>query len=107
MKNFRCFWTMNSKRIVFALAALFVLRGCGHVNVTPVPGPPLPPVPSFGLRFRLAATRALWRESGGWPIALGADFVIHSTTKYLNGHSDMVGGIAVVGVYYLVFTYIL
>ncbi|MGN6411155.1 MAG: cystathionine gamma-synthase [Nitrobacter sp.] len=26
------------------------------------------------------------------PIALGADFVIHSTTKYLNGHSDMVGG---------------
>lgn len=26
------------------------------------------------------------------PIGLGADFVIHSTTKYLNGHSDMVGG---------------
>jgi cystathionine gamma-synthase len=26
------------------------------------------------------------------PISLGADFVIHSTTKYLNGHSDMVGG---------------
>ena len=26
------------------------------------------------------------------PIALGADFVIHSTTKYLNGHSDVVGG---------------
>ena len=26
------------------------------------------------------------------PIALGADFVIHSTTKYLNGHSDIVGG---------------
>jgi cystathionine gamma-synthase len=26
------------------------------------------------------------------PITLGADFVIHSTTKYLNGHSDMVGG---------------
>ena len=26
------------------------------------------------------------------PIAHGADFVIHSTTKYLNGHSDIVGG---------------
>jgi cystathionine gamma-synthase len=26
------------------------------------------------------------------PIALGADLVVHSTTKYLNGHSDIVGG---------------
>jgi cystathionine gamma-synthase len=26
------------------------------------------------------------------PIALGADLVVHSTTKYLNGHSDVVGG---------------
>ncbi|MDH3266814.1 MAG: cystathionine gamma-synthase [Gammaproteobacteria bacterium] len=26
------------------------------------------------------------------PIALGADLVIHSTTKYINGHSDVVGG---------------
>ena len=30
------------------------------------------------------------------PIALGADLVIHSTTKYLGGHSDVVGG-AVIG----------
>jgi cystathionine gamma-lyase len=30
------------------------------------------------------------------PIALGADLVVHSTTKYLGGHSDVVGG-AVVG----------
>jgi cystathionine gamma-synthase len=29
------------------------------------------------------------------PIALGADIVIHSTTKYLNGHSDVVGGAVV------------
>jgi len=29
------------------------------------------------------------------PLALGADIVLHSTTKYLNGHSDMVGGILV------------
>lgn len=26
------------------------------------------------------------------PIALGADLVLHSTTKYINGHSDVVGG---------------
>lgn len=29
------------------------------------------------------------------PIALGADIVIHSTTKYINGHSDVVGGAVV------------
>jgi len=29
------------------------------------------------------------------PIELGADITMHSATKYLNGHSDMVGGIAV------------
>ena len=31
------------------------------------------------------------------PIEHGFDIVVHSTTKYLNGHSDMVGGVAVVG----------
>ncbi|HTJ94706.1 MAG TPA: PLP-dependent aspartate aminotransferase family protein [Pararobbsia sp.] len=31
------------------------------------------------------------------PLDLGIDIVVHSTTKYLNGHSDVVGGIAVVG----------
>ncbi len=30
------------------------------------------------------------------PLALGADIVVHSTTKFLNGHSDSVGGVAVV-----------
>jgi cystathionine gamma-lyase/cystathionine beta-lyase/cystathionine gamma-lyase/homocysteine desulfhydrase len=29
------------------------------------------------------------------PIAFGADLVLHSTTKYLNGHSDSIGGIVV------------
>ncbi len=31
------------------------------------------------------------------PLELGADIVMHSATKFLNGHSDMVGGVAVVG----------
>ncbi len=30
------------------------------------------------------------------PLELGADIVMHSATKYLNGHSDMVGGVVVV-----------
>jgi cystathionine gamma-lyase len=29
------------------------------------------------------------------PLELGCDLVMHSTTKFLNGHSDMVGGVAV------------
>lgn len=57
----------------------------------------------------LAAVAALARERGvtlvvdntfaspyiQQPLALGADLVIHSTTKYLNGHSDSVGGLVV------------
>jgi cystathionine gamma-lyase len=31
------------------------------------------------------------------PLEFGFDVVVHSTTKYLNGHSDIIGGIAVVG----------
>jgi cystathionine gamma-synthase len=31
------------------------------------------------------------------PLELGADFVVHSTTKYLGGHSDVVGGAVVLG----------
>jgi len=31
------------------------------------------------------------------PLDHGADIVVHSITKYLNGHSDVVGGIAVIG----------
>ena len=29
------------------------------------------------------------------PLEFGADFVLHSTTKYLNGHSDVVGGVVI------------
>lgn len=31
------------------------------------------------------------------PITMGADFVVHSATKYIGGHSDIIGGVAVVG----------
>src|SRR5580698_3598771 len=33
----------------------------------------------------------IWQQ----PLSLGADFAMHSTTKYLNGHSDVVGGAVV------------
>jgi cystathionine gamma-synthase len=29
------------------------------------------------------------------PLSLGADFVIHSTTKFINGHSDVIGGVII------------
>ncbi len=31
------------------------------------------------------------------PLSLGADLVVHSTTKYLSGHSDAMGGVVVIG----------
>jgi cystathionine gamma-synthase len=54
----------------------------------------------------IAAVAAVAHEHGAWlvvdntfatpylqqPLALGADIVVHSTTKYLGGHSDVVGG---------------
>jgi cystathionine gamma-synthase len=33
----------------------------------------------------------VWQQ----PFAFGADLVVHSTTKYLNGHSDVVGGVVI------------
>jgi cystathionine gamma-synthase/cystathionine gamma-lyase len=59
--------------------------------------------------FDIAAIAAIAREAGAVfvvdntfatpilqrPLALGATVVVHSTTKYMNGHSDAVGGAAV------------
>jgi cystathionine gamma-lyase len=57
----------------------------------------------------IRAAAEIAHEAGAWlsvdntfaspynqrPLELGADIVIHSTTKYLNGHSDVVGGLVV------------
>ncbi len=54
----------------------------------------------------IEAVSAIAHEAGAWlgvdntfaspalqrPLALGSDFVVHSTTKYIGGHSDLVGG---------------
>ena len=52
----------------------------------------------------IAKTRGIWAAADNTfaspyvqrPLEHGFDLVVHSTTKYLNGHSDMVGGVAVV-----------
>jgi cystathionine gamma-synthase len=44
---------------------------------------------------RLAVDNTFLSPALQRPIELGADFVVHSTTKYLNGHSDVVGGAVV------------
>lgn len=54
---------------------------------------------------RFARRRGIWTAADNtfatpWvqrPIEHGFDLVVHSTTKYLNGHSDMVGGVVIVG----------
>jgi len=40
----------------------------------------------------VVADNTFLSPAGQSPLALGADIVLHSTTKYINGHSDVVGG---------------
>ena len=47
-------------------------------------------------RLRLVVDNTFMSPYFQRPIELGADIVVHSTTKYLNGHSDSVGGVAIV-----------
>lgn len=54
---------------------------------------------------QIARARGIWTAADNtfatpWtqrPLECGFDLAVHSTTKYLNGHSDMVGGTVVVG----------
>ena len=48
-----------------------------------------------GARVRLAVDNTFATPFFQRPLALGADAVVHSTTKYLNGHSDSLGGAVV------------
>ena len=43
----------------------------------------------------LAVDNTFMSPAGQRPLELGADLVVHSTTKYIGGHSDVVGGIVV------------
>ncbi len=46
-------------------------------------------------RVKLAVDNTFMTPCRQRPLALGADLVVHSTTKFLNGHSDGVGGVVV------------
>ena len=46
---------------------------------------------------RLAVDNTFATPAFQQPLALGADLVVHSTTKYLGGHSDVVGGAVITG----------
>jgi cystathionine gamma-lyase/cystathionine beta-lyase/cystathionine gamma-lyase/homocysteine desulfhydrase len=48
-----------------------------------------------GAKVRLAVDNTFASPFFQRPLALGADAVVHSTTKYLNGHSDSIGGAVV------------
>jgi cystathionine beta-lyase/cystathionine gamma-synthase len=69
------------------------------------PTNPLLKLVDLGRIAALAKARGIWAVADNTfaspyvqrPLEYGFDLVVHSTTKYLNGHSDMVGGVAVVG----------
>ncbi len=44
----------------------------------------------------VVADNTFMSPAGQQPLALGVDVVVHSTTKYVNGHSDVVGGAVIV-----------
>jgi cystathionine gamma-lyase len=68
------------------------------------PTNPLLKLVDLGRIAALAKARGIWAVADNTfaspyvqrPLEYGFDLVVHSTTKYLNGHSDMVGGVAVV-----------
>lgn len=70
-------------RVVKARAAQLGTRKIAHRGGSPMDH-------EFGLLFVVDNTFA--SPAIQQPIALGADLVVHSTTKYLGGHSDVVGG---------------
>ena len=86
------------------LTDLEALRSAWHPDVRLVwvetPSNPLLSVTDVAAVCELAHARgarvavdATWTPPGvADPLALGADFVVHATTKYLAGHSDVLGG---------------
>jgi cystathionine beta-lyase/cystathionine gamma-synthase len=86
---------------VAALAA--AIRPETRLIYVETPSNPLMKVTDLGAVGRLGKERGILTACDNTfmtpyfqkPLALGIDLVVHSTTKYLNGHSDMVGGVVV------------
>lgn len=51
---------------------------------------------AHGVGAKLAVDNTFATPALQLPIALGADYVVHSTTKYIGGHSDVIGGAVIV-----------
>ncbi len=51
---------------------------------------------AHGAGAKLAVDNTFATPALQQPIALGADYVVHSTTKYIGGHSDVIGGAVIV-----------
>jgi cystathionine beta-lyase/cystathionine gamma-synthase len=84
-----------------------VVRVCGErtrLLLVETPTNPILTLSDLTALSRLARERRMWLAVDNTfmtpffqrPLQRGADIVVHSTTKYLNGHSDMVGGVVVV-----------
>lgn len=63
------------------------------LNIADVPA--LAKIAASGEEIRLVVDNTFASPFLQQPLTLGADVVIHSTTKYLGGHSDVVGGVII------------
>jgi cystathionine gamma-lyase len=88
-----------------AAALETVIRPDTHLIWVETPTNPLLKLADLAGVASIGRSRGIWTVADNtfaspWiqrPLEHGFDLVVHSTTKYLNGHSDMVGGVAVVG----------
>jgi cystathionine beta-lyase/cystathionine gamma-synthase len=88
-----------------AAALETAIRPDTHLVWVETPTNPLLKLADLARVASIARSRGIWTIADNtfaspWiqrPLEHGFDLVVHSTTKYLNGHSDMVGGVAVVG----------
>jgi cystathionine gamma-lyase len=78
--NTRMLWVETPSNPLLKLADLTQLAALGRKH-----------------KFMLAADNTFATPFIQRPLNHGFDIVVHSVTKYINGHSDMIGGIAVVG----------
>jgi len=77
--NTRLVWLETPTNPLMKIADLAALSEIAHANPSPV-------------KTLVAVDNTFASPAIQQPLQLGADFVVHSTTKYLGGHSDVIGG---------------
>ncbi len=94
-------FTPVDSRDLDAVSAAF--RPATRLLLVETPTNPMMRVSDIAALARLAGAAGAWLVVDNTfaspfnqrPLELGADMVVHSSTKYLNGHSDVIGGIVV------------